>query len=224
LAGGFIAAVWFAWYRNWPARQQADERGIELEYGTAGIAAEHLRREIRIAARLRSRILRLVLDANGDEPSPSEAVVRLRPHLPDLEADHVTLAIENHDRFKAATLRRVVEELGARHAGVCLDTANSFGAAEGPDVVLETLGPLAVCWHVKDFVVRRPPHRFGFQIEGCPAGRGQLDLPRWVQRLREMNRNLNAIIELWPPPDVNVEAAAAKEAQWARRASPACGG
>lgn len=196
-------------------RRAADERELQLEYGAAGIEPQHLRRQIDIAARLRAPILRLVLDAGGHAPSPEEARTLLAPQIRELEKTGVTLAIENHDRFKAATLRRLIDELGSSHVGVCLDTANSFGAAEGPEEVLETLGPLAVGWHLKDFQVRRLPHRFGFAIEGCPAGRGQLDIIHWIGRLRSMGRDMNAIVELWPPAEATVEAAVEKEARWA---------
>lgn len=198
-------------------RGEADERKLQLEYGTAGIAPSHLRRQIAIAAQLRSRVLRVVLDTADEQPTPGAARAAIAAVQADLERYDVTLAIENHDRFPAATLRRLVDDLDSARVGVCLDTANSFGAAEGPDVVLETLGPRAVCWHVKDFVVRRLPHKFGFQIQGCAAGQGQLDIPHWLERLRAMGRDLNAILELWPPPESDIRLAIEQEARWARQ-------
>lgn len=198
-------------------RKQADERGLELEYGTAGIETRHLRRQIDIAARLQARVLRVVIDAGGHEPSATEAREMLAAIVPDLERSDVTLAIENHDRFRADTLWRLIDDLRSDRIGACLDTANSFGSTEGPDVVLETLGPRAVCWHVKDFTVRRLPHRSGFVIEGCPAGQGQLDVPHWIARLRAMGSDVNAILELWPPPETDIAATIEKEARWAEQ-------
>jgi hypothetical protein len=63
--------------------------------------------------------------------------------------------------------------------------------------------------------VRRLPHRFGFTIEGCPAGEGQLEIARWCERLRTFGRDLNAIVELWPPAEATPNTAAAKEERWA---------
>src|SRR5688500_6083909 len=42
--------------------REARDAGVEIEVGTRGIAAEHLRRFIEIARRLGSKILRLVVD------------------------------------------------------------------------------------------------------------------------------------------------------------------
>jgi len=47
---------------------RADELGLELEVGTCGIAADPLARYVGIAQRLRSRILRVVIDEAADQP------------------------------------------------------------------------------------------------------------------------------------------------------------
>ena len=52
----------------------------------------------------------------------------------------MTLAIENHDRFNSTTLVEILERIDSDRVGICLDTVNSFGALEGPEVVLENLG------------------------------------------------------------------------------------
>ncbi|HWA87882.1 MAG TPA: sugar phosphate isomerase/epimerase family protein [Opitutus sp.] len=198
-------------------RDRAATLGVELEAGTAGIEPENLRRYLAIARELGARILRTVIDAGADRPSPGEAVARLAPLVPEFERAGVTLAIENHDRFKAATLRDIVKALGSANVGVCLDTANSLGCLEGPEHVVETLGPQVVNLHVKDVRVFRPPHHKGFVVEGAPAGAGQLDLPRLLARLREFGVDPSAIVELWPPPEDDVAQAVKKEELWARQ-------
>jgi sugar phosphate isomerase/epimerase len=112
----------------------------------------------------------------------------------------VKLALENHDRFDSRTLAAIVVELGTEHAGVCLDTVNSFGALEGPAIVVPTLAPYTLSLHVKDFTVRRPPHQMGFVVEGCAAGAGRLDLPWILGVLRAAGRDVNAILETWVTP------------------------
>ena len=57
------------------------------------------------------------------------------------------------------------------YVGICLDTVNSFGSLEGPEVVIETLAPYTVNLHIKDFDIRRTDHNMGFTIFGTPAGR-----------------------------------------------------
>ena len=199
--------------------REAVAAGVTLEVGTRGCATQHLQSTIDIARRVGSGVLRLVLDAPGDEPTPDEVVRRLRPLLAVLQRSQVTLAIESHDRFRSATLAAIVRELDHPHVGICLDTVNSFGALEGPQVVVEALGALTVSLHLKDFVVQRVPYLQGFVIEGRPAGEGMLDVPWLLGRLRHFGRDPNAIVELWtpPPPDAAVAAVIDKEAAWARQ-------
>jgi hypothetical protein len=41
-----------------------------------------------------------------------------------------------------------------------------------------------------------------------------LNIPRLPRRLNEMGVNPNAILELWPPPESNIEAAIQREDAW----------
>ena len=127
----------------------------------------------------------------------------------------VVLAIENHDKFSTDELVYMVEELGPGWVGICLDTVNSFGALEGPEVVVEKLSPFTVNLHCKDFVVRRADHMMGFTIEGRPVGQGQLDVPWLVEQLGGVYRDISAIIELWTPPGATLDATIAMEREWA---------
>jgi sugar phosphate isomerase/epimerase len=154
----------------------------------------------------------VVVDTTAHHPHPQEVVALLRMMLPAFEQAGVTIAIENHDRFKVQTLVDIVRALNSRFVGICLDTVNSFGALEDPVRVVEALSPYVVNLHIKDFRVRRANHNMGFVVEGTPAGQGMLDLPRLLEQLRP--RDFNAILELWPPPEVDTDATAAKEEVW----------
>ena len=190
----------------------ARNMSIELEIGTRGIQPELLRQYRALASSVGSRIVRTVIDAVGHHPSPDEVVATLKAIIPDYESAAITLAIENHDRFRARTLAQIIERIGSDHVGVCLDTVNSFGALEGPEVVVEVLGPLCVNLHVKDFRVRRADHLMGFVVEGTPAGQGMLDIPWLLDSLTKHDPNV--ILELWPPPEPDLAATIAKEDQW----------
>jgi sugar phosphate isomerase/epimerase len=198
---------------------RASGEGVSVEIGTRGIEPGHLRRFIRIAARLGSPILRVVVDTADNHPSPAQVVPRVAEVARELQENRVTLAIENHDRFTADTLAGIVSELRERGVpvGVCLDTANSFGALEGPRVVVPTLAEYTVNLHVKDFAVRRVPYLQGFTVEGRPAGEGMLDVPWLLGELRRFGRDLSAIVELWTPPGSDTAATIRKEAEWAER-------
>src|SRR5262245_53934727 len=110
--------------------RDASRRGIALEVATRGTYTDHLRRYIAIAVQLKSPILRIVIDTADHEPSPDEVVILLRSVLPDLERAGVYLAIENHDRFRAAILADILGQIGNGPVGMCLDTANSIGCLE----------------------------------------------------------------------------------------------
>jgi 3-oxoisoapionate decarboxylase len=196
---------------------QADERGITIEAGTCGIQPQHLRIYLDIAVKLRSPLLRVVIDTADSHPSPDEVVSLLREVLPEFERAGVCLAVENHDRFPAATLAIIVERCDSDHLGIVLDTANSLGCGEDVHTVLQSLGPWVVNLHVKDFSARRMDHRKGFIIEGCPAGQGLVDIPRLLDELRGLARDPNVILELWPPPEASSEASIAKEEAWTRQ-------
>jgi sugar phosphate isomerase/epimerase len=142
--------------------------------------------------------------------------------MPAFERARVTLAIENHDRLPARTFARILKKIDSEHAGICLDTVNSFGALEGPEAVVDALGPWTVNLHVKDFTIFRARHQMGFQIEGRPAGQGRLDVPWLLQRLDVLGRSAGrkplstAIVELWTPPEETLAETIAKEARWAQ--------
>ena len=187
---------------------------IEVEVGTRGIANGNLERYLALAQFFNSPLLRVVVDSDGHHPDPNEVSQIVAKVLPKFEAAGVTLAIENHDRFKARDLLKILETLDSAHVGICLDTVNSFGALEGPEVVTKTLAPHVVNVHIKDFDIRREAHNMGFRIFGTPAGQGVLDIPWLVESLDMKGRKINAILELWPAPEENLERTIAKEAQW----------
>jgi sugar phosphate isomerase/epimerase len=194
---------------------RADAAGVAVEVGTRGIAPDHLRTYLHLALRLGSPILRVVVDTATQHPTPDEVVATVKAFVPALEAAGVTLAIENHDRFASAKLVEILRRIDSDYVGVCLDTVNSFGALEGPAIVVQTLGPWTVNLHVKDFAITRATHQMGFTIEGRPAGQGRLDVPWLLATLQALDRDINAILELWTPPEPSLTATIAKERAWA---------
>jgi sugar phosphate isomerase/epimerase len=195
--------------------QRADELNISIELGMRGIARDHLYTYLQLAQRMRSPILRLVADTADYQPSEDEVVNVVSTIIPEFERANVCLAIENHDRFPIRTLRRILERVNSEHIGICLDTANSFGALEGPEVVVEALRPWIVNVHLKDFSMNRPKHRMGIIIEGRPAGQGQLDIPWLLQEILAHARDPNVILELWTPPQQTLQETLDKEKAWA---------
>ncbi len=196
---------------------RASELGISIELGTRGISEDNLARHLELAKRLGSQILRVVVDSPGYEPSPDEIVETIGGVVSQFEAADICIAIENHDRFPAAILAGIVDRIGSSHVGVCLDTVNSFGSLEGPGLVVSTLGRHVMNLHIKDFDIRRVDHQMGFVIEGTPAGAGRLDVPWLLKQLADAGRDVNAILELWTPPEEELQDTIAKEDAWAKQ-------
>ena len=124
--------------------RQAQVAAVQIEVGTRGIQPPHLTKYLDLAERFASPILRVVIDTAEHHLSLEEAIELIRPQLPFFKRAGVILAIENHDRFSAAEFREMLRRLGSEHVGICLDTVNSFGALEGPEVVVATLAPWTV--------------------------------------------------------------------------------
>ncbi|MBP7142621.1 MAG: TIM barrel protein [Opitutaceae bacterium] len=190
---------------------------VTLEIGARGLAEAHLKHYVDLAAKLDCRLVRFVVDRGTYEPSIDEVAALVRVALPELEAANVTLGIENHDRFPARTLRRLVERVGSDRVGICLDTANSLGAGEGLEYVLDQLIEHTVNLHVKDFAIIRVSYAMGFVVEGRPAGEGILDVREICARLRKCGRCRTAVLETWTPPESDIEATIAKERKWANQ-------
>jgi 3-oxoisoapionate decarboxylase len=193
--------------------ERAAREGIQLEVGARRLTPERVEQYISIARQLNAKLIRFVIDDADYHPRPEEVSNVLRECVPLL--DELSLGIENHDRFPAATLRQIIDSVGSDRIGVCLDTANSLGAGEGLETVLRELGPLTVNLHIKDFSIARVPHLMGFSVEGRPAGHGFLNVPAMLKNLAQFSHCQTAVLELWTPPASTLEVTIAKEAEWA---------
>jgi sugar phosphate isomerase/epimerase len=196
-------------------RALAQELAVAIEVGARGLTSERLERYLDLAVFFHSPILRFVVDQVGYEPTVDEVVAVTAAALPRLHEAGVLLAVENHDRLKAAEFRDIVLRTDPEQVGICLDTVNSMGAGEGVAEVVATLAPHTLNLHVKDFAVERVSHKMGFVVMGCPAGRGMLDVPRLVGEVRKHGPCQSAVLELWTPPADTIEETVVREAAWA---------
>jgi len=196
-------------------RNYAEDLNVQIEVGAKKMTLENLERYIEIAAFFKSSIVRFVIDGECFQPGLEEIHSIIKKAVPLLENYKIILAIENHDRFKAAEFAEMVEKSGSQFVGICLDSVNSMGAGEGLETVIEKLAPLAVNLHVKEFSVKRIFHKMGFVIEGCPLGEGMLPVAELVQKVS--SRCQSAILEQWTPPEETIEKTIEKEARWAEQ-------
>ncbi|HWN95822.1 MAG TPA: TIM barrel protein [Methylomirabilota bacterium] len=193
--------------------ERAVREGVQLEVGARRLTVQRVGDFAVIARRLGAKLIRFVIDDTEYHPTAEAVTLMLRECAPLLE--ELTLGIENHDRFRAATLRRMIESAGNDRIGVCLDTANSLGAGEGIEAVAAVLAPLTVNLHIKDFHIERVPHLMGFTVAGRPAGKGFLNVPDLLKQLAPFARCQTAVLELWTPPERQLEETTTKEAAWA---------
>ena len=197
-------------------RALADRAGVTLEVGMRGLREDAVA-HLEVARTLGSAILRLVIDGPGLEPTPDQVTASLRRLAPALEHAGVTLAIENRDRFprrrwpRWSGRRRAPGRHLPRHRELLRRAGGTRRGAGEPRPADGQPAPQGL---------RRPPgpgHKMGFTVEGTPAGDGRLDIPWLLRRLRELGRDPNAILELWVPPEADLEKTVAKELEWARR-------
>lgn len=193
----------------------AVNKNVRLEFGARGLTPDHTIHCLSLAQRFNSEILRMVIDAPGFEPDLETVKSILKELVPELKLRKIRLAIENHDRFKAREFADMVESSASEWIGICLDSVNSMGAGEGFETVSEILLPYTINFHVKDFTIYRMFHRMGIIIEGRPAGKGMLNIPDMLSKLSEYGRCKSVILELWTPPEADIEATILKEHKWA---------
>jgi sugar phosphate isomerase/epimerase len=157
----------------------------------------------------------MVIDGQNFEPDIAEISAIISDLLPEFKSRNIKLAIENHDRFKAREFEKIIQNVGSDMVGICLDSVNSMGAGEGFEEVAKILLPYTINFHVKDFTIRRVSHKMGIIIEGTPAGKGKLNIGEIVARLKEKGQCNSAILELWTPPESDIDDTIDKEEVWA---------
>ncbi len=195
-------------------RDLATRSGVHLEVGMRGLFPDLVDAHLEIAKKLSSDILRVVIDAQGFEPDLNSVISHIRSIVPSLKHSGIRLAIENHDRFLSHDFVRMITETDPEWVGICLDSVNSMGAGEGVNEVVRTLAPHTINLHLKEFTVRRVHHKMGFVVEGLPAGKGLLNIPRMVSDIAQYGNCRSAILELWTPPEKTLAETIRKEGEW----------
>jgi 3-oxoisoapionate decarboxylase len=171
---------------------------IAIELGARGLTS--VPEFLTLAAHYNSPLLRLVIDTKTHHPNPDEIIQTINGFLPQLESQNITIAIENHDRLSAKTLKHIIQTINSPYVGICLDTANSIGAGEGLETVLEHLAPITACLHLKGIQIRRVAHLMGFDVFGCEPGTGIIDFAATYKTVITASPRCQSIIlEQWPP-------------------------
>jgi len=195
----------------------AARSGIDIEVGTRGIKTAHLLKYIQIAEILHSKLIRVVVDTADHKPEIEEIVELIRLVLPQLAEKGIVLGIENHDRFKAEAFAEIIKLVNSPWVGIVLDTVNSFACQENTQTVLDTLAEYTVNFHVKDFKIARAKNNMGLLVTGTPAGKGVLNVPEMLKRLKkEAKTDFSTILEFWMEPAPTPEESVEIEGEWIR--------
>jgi len=194
---------------------QANQSGIELEFGIRGLDLLELKEWISKCRAANARLLRTVPEINGQPPTTDQLVKLLNEVVPYLVDYQVKLGLEN-GRIPCRDLRAVIERINNPQVGIVLDMVNSLAIPEGWKEVTRVLAPYTMCLHYKDFHITRQWHMMGFSCEGQPAGKGQLE-PDWLfEVLSQSKYDFNVILELWTPEHNNIEETIRTENSWAK--------
>ncbi len=187
---------------HWREVKDAAARlGLHLETGTGASlprtpdqfdrSVKLLRDAVRRASAMGSPIVRTLVagDRAHLPPGPPaqhiETMIKvLRAVRPETMDAGLKIAIENHKDLLCWETRQLIEGAGKEFVGSYLDTGNPVFVMEDPLETVETLGPLAVTFHLRDSVVYET--RRGAAVQWVPLGDGVVDFKRIVERAREL--------------------------------------
>jgi sugar phosphate isomerase/epimerase len=195
-------------------RAQAADAGVQLELGTRGVKPELLLRYLDIAQRLDVSMVRSMFNTADHQPTAAEALQLLPESVPKYEAAGVTLALETYEQVRTQVLVDTVTAIGSNNLGICLDPANCIAALETPASVIELAAPYVKNIHAKDFEFTRRPGWVGFELIGCPLGKGQLDYALLIEKVRPAERGISRIVEHWLTWQDDAATTVATENQW----------
>jgi sugar phosphate isomerase/epimerase len=117
------------------------------------------------------------------DPLFGEAVEALRTVVEHCRENGQTFRCETGQETPV-TLLRAIKAVGLDNLGVNFDCANLilYGKANPVDA-LDLLGPYVMGVHAKDGLYPTDPNRLGQEV---PIGKGRVDFPRFIHRLKEV--------------------------------------
>ena len=120
---------------------------------------------------------------NPADPQFGETVEALRTVVAHCRENGQTFRCETGQETPVPLLR-AIKAVGLDNLGVNFDCANLilYGKANPVDA-LDLLGPYVLGVHAKDGLYPTDPNRLGEEV---PIGKGKVDFPRFIQRLKEV--------------------------------------
>jgi len=182
-------------------RARTKELGLHVETGGGTVVPREnedrgqklasLRTHIRRAAAIGSPIVRCLVASMRSTlpPGPVEQhietmVSMLREVRSEVLDAGLKLAIEVHKDLQAWEFKMLLDEVGTDFVGIYLDTGNPVFVLEHPMTTVETLGPYALTFHLRDSVVYEHPR--GVAVHWVPLGEGVVDFHEIIAKAREL--------------------------------------
>jgi L-ribulose-5-phosphate 3-epimerase len=121
---------------------------------------------------------------NPNDPLYKEVVAAIREVAVYCEKNGQNLRYETGQETPI-TLIRAMEDVGTNNQGINFDLANliMYGKANPVDAI-ELLGPYVQGIHAKDGLWPANPRELGKEV---PIGKGKVDFPRIISRLKQLN-------------------------------------
>ncbi len=167
----------------------ARERELYLELGMGGTDPQRMIDRLRAAQRAGARSLRTFVgypretwESRRGELT-RQVVEQLSAAAQEAEVIGMPLAVENHGDLTGPELRDILEAVGSRWIGACVDFGNNVVFGEDPLETVRMLAPFAESVHVKDVVDD------GGRPRSCLFGEGIVDIPAAVEILRREGRS-----------------------------------
>jgi len=193
-------------------RETAEAKGVALQLGTSGIGEAVVKKYAKIAELLGVSLLNVYA---AERQPIGEVVERIRGFLPELREHQLALTLENEDSgiYTCHELAEILRLVADPLVGACVDTMNSTVILEHPLDTVRILAPYAMCFHLKDFIIRRTSVS-GFSIEGVPVGTGMLNVKAVLDMAREAGREPDILLEQFMGSRGDEEATLEEEAKW----------
>ena len=201
-------------------KEHAERAGITIDAGIYTIcelstswnpkevsSTEYLRKGLFVAHAVGARVLRCAMGTREDRPQLERCIDATVKALRSVRSEALDLgiriAVENHaGDTQAREMKTLIEAAGTDFVGSCLDAGNPLWAIEDPLLTLEILGPYVVTTHIRDTAVFEHPR--GAAVQWVALGDGSVDLPRFVERYKQVCPNAAMQLEIITgiPPEV----------------------
>jgi len=199
---------------EWTKRaHQAASMGLRLSLGCMTLDRAVIIQHLDCVQAIGGSYLRVVLERKGESWLTLDGIRKfLDGVVQELEAREICLAIENHFEIPSRVLAEAAQSYPPNLVGFCVDVANSLRNFEDAGVVLDLLGPRAVCYHLKDYVLAGS--NVGFSVSGAPFGEGRIGALSLLQRIMRRDSTPQIFLETWTPASGVWADDVARDAQW----------